>query len=90
MTGPYSVACRRYVRRANCDADVADARDELRQAGLDEECAASELSRTQALPTVEAEQVEVEAKVEREQYSPPNHVGYSTTRRTAEMPTCTN
>ena len=40
-----------------------------------------ELSRTQALPTVETEQVEAEG----ETYGPPNHVGYSTTRRTAEI-----
>lgn len=40
-----------------------------------------ELSRTQTLPEIEEEQVAAET----ETYSPPNRVGYSTMRRTAEM-----
>ena len=45
-----------------------------------------ELSRTQTLPEIEDEQ----AVVETENYSPPNRVGYSTMRRTAEIPAWTD
>ena len=45
-----------------------------------------ELSRTQEMATVDFE----ETTVEQETYTPPNACGYSTIRRTAEMPAYTD
>lgn len=46
-----------------------------------------ELSRTQELPELETEE---QVAVESETYTPPNRVGYSTMRRTMEMPIYTD
>ena len=46
-----------------------------------------ELSRTQELPELETKE---QVTAERETYTPPNRVGYSTMRRTMEMPAITD